>query len=52
MKECPLEESYLLPDDIFCQPISYVMVSFTLLYFYPNMIEHNIAHMIDCCVLV
>ena len=34
MKACPLEESYLLPDDIFCQPMSYVMVSLTLLLFF------------------
>ena len=34
MKACPLEESYLLPDEIFCQPMSYVKVSLTLLLFF------------------
>ena len=37
MKACPLEESYLLPYDIFFHPISYVMVSFTsFLFIYSN----------------
>ena len=35
MKACPLEESYLLLDDLFCQPISYVtVVILTLLLFF------------------
>ena len=34
MKLWPLEESYLLPDDLLCQPISYVMVSLPLFFFF------------------
>ena len=33
MKVCHEEESYLLPDDLFCQPISYCTVSLTLFFF-------------------
>ena len=51
IKVCPLEESYLLLDDLFCQPISYVTVSLTL-FFFPCIIEHTSQHMTDCCVLV
>ena len=32
---CPLYETYLLPYGLFCQPISYVSVSLTLLLFFP-----------------
>ena len=35
IKAQPIEESYLLPDDLFCQPISYATVSLTLLLFFP-----------------
>ena len=35
MKACLLEEPYLLTDDLFCQPISYVTVSLTLFLFSP-----------------
>ena len=31
MKACPLEESYHLPDDLFCQTMSYITVSLILL---------------------
>ena len=48
MKVFPLEESYLLPDDLFCQPMSYVTVSLTLLLFFPLSVEPTIHHMIDC----
>ena len=34
MKAYPLEESYLLPDDLICQPIWYVTVSLTLFLFF------------------
>ena len=33
IKEFPLEQSYLLPDDLFCHPISYVTFIFTLFLF-------------------
>ena len=52
MKEFPLEESYILPDYLFCQTISYVMVSLPYFYLFPCLIDHTIAHMIYCCVLV
>ena len=35
MKAYLLEESYLLPEDLFCQPMPYVTVSLTLLLFFP-----------------
>ena len=35
MKACPLEESYLLPDDLFCERISYGTVSLILMLFPP-----------------
>ena len=38
MKACPIEGSYLLPDDLFFQPISYVMVSLTLFLFFTCLI--------------
>ena len=34
MKACLLEESYLLPYNIFCQPISYALVSLNLILFF------------------
>ena len=52
IKEFPLEQSYLLPDDLFCHPISYVTVSLTLLLFLPCLIEHTSHHMTDFFVLV
>ena len=51
-KACLLEESYLLSNDLFCHPIWYVMVSFTLFLFFSCLIYHTILHTIDCCVLV
>ena len=48
----PLEESYLLPDDLFCQPISYVTVSLTFFLFFSCLIEHTSRNITDCCVLV
>ena len=52
MMACPLEESFLLPYDLFCQPISYVMVILKLLFFLPFLIEHTSQNMTDFCVLV
>ena len=52
MKACPLDESYVLTDDIFCHPISYVMVSLTLLLLFPCLIDTTRQHMTDFCVLV
>ena len=52
MKVCPEEESYLLPYDLFCHPISYCTVSLTLFFFCLRLIEHTSHHMTDCCVLV
>ena len=52
MKVYPLEESYLLPDGLFCHPISYLRVSSTLLLFFPCILEHTSRHMTYCCVLV
>ena len=34
MKACPLEESYLMPEDLSCQPMLYVTVSLILLLFF------------------
>ena len=34
MKSCLIKESYILPDDLFYQPISYVTVSLTLFLFF------------------
>ena len=52
MKACPEEESYILPDYLFCQPISYCTVSLTLFFFWLCPIDHTSHHMTDCCVLV
>ena len=41
MNAWPVAESYLLPDDLFCQPISCVTVSFTLFMFISS---SNISH--------
>ena len=52
IKGCPLKESYILPYDIFCQPISYVTESSTLLFFFTCLIEHTSRHMNDFFVMV
>ena len=52
IKACPLYESYLLPDYLFWQPISYVTVSLTLFWFFTCMIDHTSQHMTDCFLLV
>ena len=52
MKSCPEEESYLLPDDLFCQIISYCTVSLTLFLFLFLLIEHTSHHITDCCIIV
>ena len=52
MKALPLEDSYLLPDDIFCQPISYVTVSLSCSYFFPCLIDHTSQNMTNFFVLV
>ena len=45
MKACPLEESHLLPEDIFCNPILYVTVSFTLFSFiYSSYRSHHCTY--------
>ena len=52
MKACPLEDSYLLLDDIFYQPISYAKVSLPCVYFYPHLIEHTITYTTDCYMIM
>ena len=52
MKAYPLEESYLLPEDLFCQPMLYVTVSLILFFFNTCLIDHTSHYMTDCCVIV
>ena len=47
-----IEESYLLSNDIFCHPIPSVIVIFTFFNFLSCLIDHTIAHIIYCCVLL
>ena len=53
MNACPPEESYILPYDLFCQHISYVMVSFTLfLFISSSYISHHCIYNLLLCASV
>ena len=52
MNACTLEEWYILPDHLFCQPISYVMASLTLFLFFSSLIDPTSWNMTDFCAPV
>ena len=47
VKAWPIEDSYILLDDILLHTISYITVSLTLLFFFSCLIDHTSRHMTE-----